>query len=255
MNIKRHFIFESDPATGENGLIPMWVPKSARFNASHGLGVLHDTLEHAHSDRGYFHQEIAAFGRMLVTRLSLRRWGVASFGESFGKELAEILSREEAQSERTGAPDYLVTCPHKSALWEPKEWVYSSAINAAVDGFIDGIHRFHKYEEADLFEMLGTNDLDKIAKFARGWLTYGYFDVKRRYGRRAEDLCQVFEQENITRVGRKLSRLTDNYMGGEIVTVNVSIGDNGYEGEELTGHENIMADWIVSRTNEWKYAN
>lgn len=68
MKIIRYFIREEDQATGERGFMPLWVPRSAGFNASDARGMMHDSLEHRLCDTGKPFEEVLAFGRIIALR-------------------------------------------------------------------------------------------------------------------------------------------------------------------------------------------
>lgn len=253
MRITRHFLYTEDDVTGEMGLLPMWVPRAAQFNASMAQGIIHDCIEHAYSDRGYYHQEVAAFGRMLLTRARGRRGSMEDFGYSFGKELADILETGTgAQDDRTGAPSKGLMCPERSARWEIKESLYRAALNSAVAAFVGRCNL--RGEEA--YATLGLNEEAEVREFIRGWLTYGYFDAARRYGgiRGAESIGEMFEDYRISTLGREIRKATKHFMGGEALTVNIDVHD-GWSEAGVVAHRNTGADWIISRTNEWKWGN
>ncbi|MHB0929387.1 MAG: hypothetical protein ACYC3W_10900 [Candidatus Nanopelagicales bacterium] len=63
--IRKSFLWEEDRTLGGYGWIPEGMPG---FNASKGLGVAHDTLEHFANDTGDLTAECQAFGAMLYIR-------------------------------------------------------------------------------------------------------------------------------------------------------------------------------------------
>lgn len=176
--IKRRFIWIDSDKHGNAGWVPMWVAKSADFDAStEARLIMHDMVEHALVDTGTFRDEIMAFGRIMAIRHetgAFTYWNSANErGRSMGAELCSIWG----DADRTTIPE-APRVRHKFGQWAT-HFFYDVA-----SGFANS-HRNH-----DFFNFaLSDNDdsfNDKEVGYTVGrlinWLKLGYLDAKRRYG-------------------------------------------------------------------------
>ena len=111
-HIRLDFVYANDEEYGGDGWIPKLMPK---FNASQGLGVAHDTMEHFDVTAGTLEEEILAFGSMLYLRVETgwfyQQGSYHTPASTLGGDLARFLSDRwhagEMLKKVTGRPRHL----------------------------------------------------------------------------------------------------------------------------------------------------
>lgn len=165
MKIIRYFLREEDDATGEHGFLPLWVPKSAGFNASDARSMLHDALEHRLCDSGKAHEEVMAFGRVIALRYIP---GVLHTMRHSGSELGGLI---------TGASDFQYdwdrAIPDPGPVMLPEG---SDEIHSVIRQMVKDMARSARSEEEDM--EIPSHVCTRVARL----LGLGFLDAMRRYG-------------------------------------------------------------------------
>lgn len=252
MKIARYFIKEApadNARTDYTGFIPMWVPRSAGFDpALTCQGLLHDMLDHRLNDRGHFHEEVMAFGRIIATRVET---GVVrpsfrnnSRGEDMGEELMSALNDLLMESAKT-QEDFLIEAPHVSIS-------LGSSANEHIRDVCTGFKALNKCMiEGDEEGSLKPFSAVQMANF-KNWLKLGYVDARRRYGNSVADVGHAYAENNWQ--DRKLDRLTDEAPMGSILravldTANRELKLSTIEPSERTG---TLPQWARLRALKWR---
>lgn len=167
--IVRRFIWLDEDRFGSAGWVPMWIPKSAEFNATTGTrGIMHDMLEHRLCDTGKFHEELMAFGRIMALRHESGAFfyhdGHDQRAVRMGSELHSIWI--DTQFERIeDAPRVTLDV----GVW-CKRFIHGIA-----KGFLKG-DRWNSDDEDSTAP--SERDLANVLN----WLKLGYLDAYRRFG-------------------------------------------------------------------------
>lgn len=174
MKIVRYFLQEEWEATGDQGFSAMWVPKACGFDPGGAMLMAHDMLEHRMMDRGRFHEELMAFGRVMALRTLPGHCerGFTSPEYGMGSELSAIWADADAdRNSALGIPD----APPTELDGHP-EWFITRLIAYFKDSVVTELESRHD-DPGD--------DHALTARFAtamHGWLRIGYLDALRRYG-------------------------------------------------------------------------
>lgn len=212
MKLIRRFIWEEDD-TGSEGWIPMWIPRSAGFDASDSMRLmLHDIVEHKLSDKGTLSEECEAFGRLVAGR-GVHGWVESGFRSSaelsLGSELGGVCARADDIGLVTkGTPNIKLLRGDDSDTVD------------YIRAMMPGVAKAYRTELGDSrLEGLEKSDEALIAADLRGVfnrMVLGARDAKRKYGALLRSIGPLFSYAEGVRVPRGFE--------GEILTVKVDVG-------------------------------
>jgi hypothetical protein len=208
VKVVRRFIWEEDN-NGNEGWIPMWIPRSAGFDATESMRpMLHDILEHKLCDKGTVAEECEAFGRLVAGR-GVNGWiesGFRSTAElSLGLELGGVCARaSDLGSAVKGTPNIKLMQGDDSDTLD----FIRSMMPGVAKAYREELGSYG-IEEAD--ESLIASDLRAV--FNR--MVLGARDAKRRYGDLLRSMGPLFSYAETLRVPRAFE--------GEILTVKVDV--------------------------------
>jgi hypothetical protein len=151
----------------QGGWIPMWVPPEAGFTESSGRFVFHDLIEHRLCDTGGYHEELMAFGRMLVVRVEHGLIETNNWFQRRGPAAAYDLGIEAANLLR-------------NVEQEGRHWIPLAPAYEPHEDAIDAVHEFL----AGLKSGIRSEELETRRGFygnAKAWVHIGYRDALRRY--------------------------------------------------------------------------
>lgn len=180
------FRWAEDEELGGYGWIPVRQPK---FNASEGLGVAHDTMEHFKLD-GSMEDELMAFGSMLYIRVETGVLLQNNYsGNSVGKILASDLSAIFRNAYFDNAGRIL-----KRYVGRPRH--LESYLESDLEECCQQTQRMLREElrpdSADWRDLNRCNP-DLTTQMLR-WMRAGYWKCKARYrGASCHDLGEAFE--------------------------------------------------------------
>jgi len=170
MKIVRYFMQHEGEDTGIKGFVPLWIPKSVGFDPMDAMGMMHDMLEHRLCDRGHYHEELMAFGRIIALRGipgHLQRGQAMPPGESLGTELAGIWA-----DALEGRDQDLMPAPGTTPVADYAEKMINNVAKALIDNAESMAHDRDQCFVPDA----------GFKRSARSWLRIGYLDALRRYG-------------------------------------------------------------------------
>lgn len=207
--VQLDFVYGEDPEYGGDGWIPKLMPK---FNASQGLGVAHDSMEHFNVAAGTLEEEILAFGSMLYMRVETgwfyQQGTWRSAGDILGGDLANFLR------ERWYAGEML-----RSVKGRPRH--LDDDMETELDSIIDETKRQLRGELDDDWEDFKRDTIDVWNRLRR-WMRQGYWQAKLRYrGASNHDLAYAF-----TEIRDTVDRIKWAQQGDEL-HVRLSINRNG----------------------------
>ena len=208
--IQLDFVYGEDPEYGGDGWIPKKMPK---FNASQGLGVAHDAMEHFDVTAGTLEEEILAFGAMLYMRVETGWFYQQSnyyrrAGDILGGDLAIFLRERWYQGEMLrsvkGRPRHLDECMEQE-----------------LDTIIEETRRQLRGELDEDWSQFQRDTID-VWNRLRQWMRQGYWQCKRRYrGASNHDLAYAF-----TEIRDAVDKIKFAEQGEEL-HVRLSINRNG----------------------------
>jgi hypothetical protein len=208
--IQLDFVYAEDQEYGGDGWIPKIMPK---FNASQGLGVAHDAMEHFNVAAGTLEEEILAFGAMLYMRVETgwfcQQGSYQRAGNILGGDLARFLSDHWHQGGMLrmvkGRPRHL-----------------EDDMEEELDSVIEETRRQLRGELGDDDWHQFQRDTIDVWNRLRRWMRQGYWQCKRRYrGASNHDLAYAFTQIRDAVDKIKFPEL------GEELHVRLSINHNG----------------------------
>lgn len=208
--IQLDFVYGEDPEYGGDGWIPKKMPK---FNASQGLGVAHDAMEHFDVTAGTLEEEILAFGAMLYMRVETgwfyQQGNYHRAGTILGGDLANFLRERWYQGEMLrsvkGRPRHLDEC-----------------MEDELDTIIDETRRQLRGELDDADWRQFQRDTIDVWNRLRRWMRQGYWQCKCRYrGASNHDLAYAF-----TEIRDAVDKIKFAEQGEEL-HVRLSINRNG----------------------------
>lgn len=174
MKIVRHFVNARSDDTDIEGYLPLWVPGSSTFDPGTPRLMVHDMLEHRLCDKGLFHEELMAFGRVIALRI-IPQVGTLRDRPSIGglgSELGDVWFREQ----ESGNSLRIAHAPKTEPLSEPSA---EETVQAVATEAMKSAWRQITYDTPESWEVRPTARLH--AAFV-GWMRVGYRDALRRYG-------------------------------------------------------------------------
>lgn len=253
MKIIRYFIQHMDEETGLNGFLPLWIPKAAGFDPSTLSGMVHDMLEHRLCDKGHFHEELMAIGRMVALRVipGVGRNSYISQEESLGVEMAGAFAR------MAGSRHEIPT------LAEPPGTGTVPQAERQLDQIVRHCRRrlpdfLHEEFDAESGLSVGEAWLRNFAEVMRSWLRIGYLDALRRYGTQDHGCYDVGYSAFgwAERNRRRIEVLSEDCLPGSVLrlqfdTAELVMTDRLIEPDPEYGH---MPDWLRNRICVWRNA-
>lgn len=258
MKIRRYFTYQESERTGELGLLPLWIPRSAEFDPNWSLlGVLHDTLDHQLRDRGLPHEEIMAFGRILATRVAHGCREVNSI-DGMGAELVSLLcdvyQGENSWRHYSCMDDLLPTVPRTGAL-------DSSYLAGNVGSIVESFARSMRNRVSG---GQGDDPIDaelrptpvfytKVASL----LKIGVLDAQRRYdSRRASHVAYLFDQTSDgSALGKRFRHFVADVEEGDIVTITIDLDECNVRWHHVERDElGRLPEWARIRQARWHSA-
>lgn len=208
--IQLDFVYAEDQEYGGEGWIPKLMP---HFNASQGLGVAHDAMEHFNVAAGTLEEEILAFGSMLYMRVETgwfyQQGSYHRAGTVLGGDIARFLC------DRWQAGEML-----RMAKGRPRH--LEDDMEEELDSIIDETRRQLRGELDDADWRQFQRDTIDVWNRLRRWMRRGYWMAKRRYrGASNHDLAYAFSEIRNTVDRIKYPEL------GEELHVRLSINRNG----------------------------
>lgn len=193
MTILRTFIHEEWDVTGTLGLRPPWL---AGTNATNGMGVAHDMLEHFHRHQGnQIETECEALGSMIL----LRRTGQGFNPISFGATILSIV--EEILRDGLAEPSFLPT----RRLDKDTEYFLEDCLRAAFGEVTVDNSEFleiclHGLALDEDETALRIKQLALCRTGFEAWIRKGYRRAVRRYENRDLSAIRTVTFSNITKV-------------------------------------------------------
>lgn len=243
MKITRYFINAEGERTGDVGLLPLWIPKSANFDPTYGVrGMMHDCIEHRLCDTGKPHEEAMAFGRLLALRVVPGNGDANS--RSLGTEFAGIIG----DSMWTSTWDQIL--PHPPGVGRLFDWDARAEISALVASCQHALVR----------DLRDNEDMDRpepefYTRLAH-WLMIGFIDAHRRYGgyRGCTEVGATFDWANSREAENSLRSVTANLEEGDCVRVVVDTDTSSATFTPLhmnydTGDHPL---WLRRRVQAWR---
>lgn len=252
MKIVRYFIRETSESTGLEGFLPLWIPRSANFDPSRLLGMMHDALEHRLCDTGKTHEEAMAFGRVLACRPHRGRSTPHSLGVEFSGVIFDEWDRGASQ---------LADC------LEPAPRVAGSLLDAQqkseVSDFMKGFHKGLKNSlgqrynsdqiNQDDMPMSGTALYTRLAR----WVTIGLADARRRYGGDygCDQVGYLFDWARQKSEQRKMDSLIEETYDGDCLRLTIDTDTTEVKCTPITVAEDYPfehPEWLRRRISVWR---
>lgn len=208
MKIVRFFLAGEDD-NGIDGFVPLWIPKSANFDAGTGFGLLHDMLEHGLSDKGTVEDEAVAFGRIIALRvIPWVQTGVRPLDPaSLGSEIGEIWGKKHADDTSYSFRAPPQTEPITGDSGQAERLIREMGRNME-KGFLSETG-YAWYED-------GSKPPETMPQHLHDWLIdylrLGYRDALRRYGSQDHGCYEVGHGAN-REMRNGLSKLLDSEYG------------------------------------------
>lgn len=162
------FIYGEDREYGGDGWIPKLMPE---FNASQGLGVAHDAMEHFNVASGTLEEELLAFGSMLYIRVETgwfhQQGSWQSTGAILGGDLMNFLRERWYQGEML-----------RSVKGRPRH--LHDDMEEELQSIIVETRRQLESELDDDWLKFQADTID-VWNRLRQWMRRGYWMAKRRY--------------------------------------------------------------------------
>lgn len=180
--LKAEFVWGTDQEIGDDG----WIPKgNPSFNSMRGMGVAHDTMEHADLTSGSLEEEMMAFGAMLYIRGEGGYWWNA-----YNPDPANQMSGDIAKFARD------VFWERGVVLGKPKRCLRlddnEEDIQRIVDAAWKSLRSEFEYDEPDAWRDFRQKN-PEFKKRLAGWLRQGWWRCLRRYNKaKAYHLRDVF---------------------------------------------------------------
>jgi hypothetical protein len=249
MKIIRYFLCREWHEVGVMGFTPLWIPKSCGFDPSEARGMMHDMLEHRLSDRGKFHEEVMAFGRIIALR-AMPGFGFDRGGyrpdKVLGMELAGIFARG---FENSGEPPTIERAPETGFAENYAE----NFIEEMVKSFKQSIAS----ELQDRFDESVPLPGASLYRSLASWLRIGYIDAIRRYGQLDHGCYDVgyaghlWAEENAKRISRLVEEADGSVMRLCFDTKSLRIQETLIEPDREYGR---LPTWLRARVHWWHMA-
>lgn len=204
------FKWALDDDFGEFGWVPIDQPK---FNASRGMGVAHDTLEHFDVASGTLEEELMAFGSIFYIRvqsghLMERNPYSTSPGEVLAGDLSRFLTDQWYQGRNA---QVIQTHPGRPRHLPDLESDLDESVTATMRMLADdlGDDAMREFRQAN----------PNVRKDLRRWIRAGYWKCKAKYGSAPGwRLAEAFDT-----IAREVDALKHNDEGDELrVTVRLA---------------------------------
>lgn len=190
-NSKRTFKYQfvHIPARSIYAFKPMW---SNNLDAMYSFGVMHDLMEHYHTDIPTLAQEVMAHGAMIYTRWQSGMW----------KELTKSIWNNQTFEQNLGYHDGGLTSYFKKFVEEfgnnnfklKSKYLLTPKINKLINKILKLLER--KIKE-NLCNFEGQNlQVNSYINFCRFYMTIGYVKCRKRYNpygyyNEKYNLCQI----------------------------------------------------------------
>lgn len=243
MRITRYFIKAEDPTVGEEGFIPLWVPRAAEFNRMNARGMMHDILEHRLCDTGKAHEEVLAFGRILALRVLP---GVSIGVRGNGEEIFSMLRDQLHERDWTN----LLPDPGPVRLGQ-----YDADAKGFIHEIVADMRKAAAYEARECGNPQAIRMATEVCTRVARLLALGYKDAVRRYG--GHSGCSHIGWSAFTWADRRETQQEIRYLLEEAYTedlMRITVDtENGRVKTTLIRTEE-RHDWVRDRIRWWKTA-
>lgn len=243
MKITRYFIQAQHDETGMDGLLPLWIPKSANFDPTSGVrDMMHDCIEHRLCDTGKPHEEAMAFGRVLALRVLPGNGETNS--RSLGAEFASVIG------DLMWTSDWDEILPRPPGVGRLFDWGARAEISALVGSCQHALER-----DLRSSENIDRPEPEFFTRLAH-WLMIGFIDAHRRYGghRGCTEVGYTFEWANSREAERLLSNATAHLEEGDCmrVVVDTDTSDAKFTPLHMNYETGDHPHWLRQRVSTWR---
>lgn len=248
MKIVRHFLRHTSDDSGTSGFVPLWIPKAVNFDPMDARGMVHDMLEHRLMDRGYFHEEAMAFGRLAAVRgvmsIGLTSYNYRSVEAALGVELGGVWARAWGENRQT-----LPAAPATTAIGDHSDDFIETMVKSLVETVEEECNN-EKNEGEEGFRV--TQDFRDSVK---SWIRIGYRDALRRYGQQDHGCYDVgraahcWVEENKKFISNLADDDQDCVVRLSFDTVQMRMKKTVIEPRSVTGD---FPHWVRNKIRQWK---